>query len=386
MNKVVCISTSPWKPIPTSKQEIMSRLDNTEVLYFDPPVTYIAPLKDKNASAKLQAYKAVGDKVAENITVYSLPPVLPFFNKLRFINKLNQRRLAKYINKKMREHGFDSPTLWVYTHTAIDILPCIEFDSLVYHCVDRHSAFKGLISPKLVDDMDGELAAEADFVFCTSQGLHDWLSGFTDRLELVPNGANYELFSSVRREDFPVPADMAQISEPIFGFFGALQECIEYDWVEYAAVSHPTWNFIFVGPQIAGADLSGISDLPNVHLLGLKKQSELPAYLSHTNVCLNLFKAGNLSKSVSPLKLYEYLVTGKPIVSTPQPDQVWDFSDVVIIASSEQDFTAKLESALWPDYERLSRQLEYAETVSWDSRAERITEVLRERGIFEQAR
>lgn len=363
----------------------MSRLPNVEVIYFDPPVTYIAPLKDRNAGAKLSGYKAVGDKVADNITVYTMPPVLPFFNKFRFVNKLNQKKLAKFVNKKMEAHSFEDPTLWVYTHTAVDILPHIEYKNLVYHCVDRHSAFKGFITPEVVDRMDGELAEDADFVFCTSQGLYDWMSRFTDKLELVPNGANYELFSSVRREDFPVPADMQGLGEPVFGFFGALQDCIEYDWVEYAAMAHPEWSFIFVGPVLAGVDVSVISDLPNVHMLGLKKQVDLPAYISHTDVCLNLFKKGKLAKSVSPLKLFEYLVTGKPIVSTPQPDQVWDYSDVIMIADDEKDFVKKLEAALWPDYERLSRQLEYAEGVSWDTRADQIAGALRKQGIFEQA-
>ena len=91
-NHVVCLSTTNYHPLPTRKQNVMSRLRGAEVLYFDPPVSIIAPLKDKKASAYINKYKQPGEKVEghENITVYALPPVLPFFNKFRWVNKLNQ--------------------------------------------------------------------------------------------------------------------------------------------------------------------------------------------------------------------------------------------------------------------------------------------------------
>ena len=81
MKKIVCLATSPWYPIPTRKQQVMSRLHDAEVLYFDPSVSIIAPIKDRSALAHCKAYRKPGEMVAEHITVYALPPVLPFFNK-----------------------------------------------------------------------------------------------------------------------------------------------------------------------------------------------------------------------------------------------------------------------------------------------------------------
>ena len=77
MRKIVCLATSPWYPIPTRKQQVMSRIPDAEILYFDPSVTYLAPLKDKAARPGLSNYKKEGVHPQENITVYSLPPVLP---------------------------------------------------------------------------------------------------------------------------------------------------------------------------------------------------------------------------------------------------------------------------------------------------------------------
>ena len=74
MKQIVCLATSPWYPIPTRKQQVMSRLRDAEILYFDPSVSVIAPLKDRSAGPKLKAYRMPGEKVRERITVYALPP------------------------------------------------------------------------------------------------------------------------------------------------------------------------------------------------------------------------------------------------------------------------------------------------------------------------
>ena len=108
----------------------------------------IAPLKDKKASAYIEKYKQPGEKVEghENITVYALPPVLPFFNKFRWINKLNQRRMARFVRRKMREHGFTDVLLWVYSPVTADLVDLVPHKGLVYDCVDRHSAYGGLMA------------------------------------------------------------------------------------------------------------------------------------------------------------------------------------------------------------------------------------------------
>lgn len=172
-NHVVCLSTTNYHPLPTRKQNVMSRLRNSEVLYFDPPVSIIAPLKDKKASAYISKYRQPGEKVEghENITVYALPPVLPFFNKFRWVNRLNQKRQAAFVRRKMREHGFgDETVLWCYSPSSCDIVEQVPHSSLVYDCVDRHSAYKGHITPEVVDGMERDLAKPADQVFATAVG------------------------------------------------------------------------------------------------------------------------------------------------------------------------------------------------------------------------
>ena len=97
MNQVVCLSTSPWHPIPTRKQQVMRRLPDAEILYFDPPVTTIAKYKDPSVKQKAQAFRQPGEVIRPGLTVYAQPPVWPFFNKYRAINRRNQKRLARFV-------------------------------------------------------------------------------------------------------------------------------------------------------------------------------------------------------------------------------------------------------------------------------------------------
>lgn len=99
MKKIVCISTSNYHPFPTRKQNVMNRLEDAEIIYINPSFTILGPLKDKSLLKKMFECKKPGVKVKDNITVFSPPPVLPFFNRYRFINRINQKILGRFIKK-----------------------------------------------------------------------------------------------------------------------------------------------------------------------------------------------------------------------------------------------------------------------------------------------
>ncbi|HAF59756.1 MAG TPA: glycosyltransferase family 1 protein [Clostridiales bacterium UBA9856] len=381
MRQIVCISTSNYYPVPTRKQNVMNRLQDAEVIYIDPPVTILAPLKDRSAFKRLTAFRKPGQKAKDNITVYSPPLVFPFFNKYRWINRINQKMIARYIRKRMKEHGFTEPYLWCYTPTSCDLIHLIPNRGVIYDCVDRHSAYKGMIDPVVVDAMEKDLATAADQVFCTAAGLYDTLRQYNENTELIPNGVDYELFS--RAAESPGKA-AAEENKPVFGFVGMLQECIDYQCMEAVAQAFPEGELVLVGRSLPGVDLSSLRAYPNVRFMGLVPQAELPEIIAGFDVCLNLFKEGRLSKDVSPLKFYEYLATGKPIVSTREPLQVMDYADVVYIAENREDFVVKCREALQErDPSKVKKRMEYGKACSWDKRVQQMEQILLERGIFE---
>lgn len=386
-NHIVCLSTTNYHPLPTRKQNVMDRLRNAEVLYFDPPVSVIAPLKDKKCRERLSMHKNPGEKVKEHITVYALPPVLPFFNKFRWINKLNQRRQAKFVRRKMQAHGFGAETvLWCYSPSSADIVEYVPHAKLVYDCVDRHSAYKGHITPAVVDSMERALATGADQVFSTAAGLHETLQQYSKSARMIPNGAAYEIFSRVQteREQLVCPAPLQACKRPIYGFVGMLQECIDYDLIERLARERPDATIFLIGRALPGVDLSPLQKYPNIVIHGLVPQPALPAYIAQFDVCLNVFREGALSRDVSPLKFYEYLATGKPVVSTREPLQVEDFADVVYIARDAADFVALCDRAAQEnDPIRTEKRLRYGAQCAWSERVRQMEDVLYDAGVLQ---
>ena len=195
----------------------------------------------------------------------------------------------------MREHGFgDETVLWCYSPSSCDIVEHLPHAKLVYDCVDRHSAYKGHINPKVVDKMEHDLAKPADQVFATAVGLAETLEKVNPTTQMIPNGAAYEIFSRVQTEKdtLPCPADMKDLPHPIYGFVGMLQECIDYALIEKLAKSRPNATIFLIGRTLPGVDLTNLKQYPNIVFHGLVPQPELPAYLAQMDVCLNVFRAG----------------------------------------------------------------------------------------------
>ena len=382
MRKILCLSTSNYDPFPTRKQNIMNRMTDAKIIYVDPPLTFIAPYKDAGVKDRMAAYKQGGHTVRDHITVYASPPVLPFFNKVRAVNKRNQRKMAVYLKDILKENALaDDFFLWCYSPTTADLVaPLAEelgipeselWSHTIYDCVDRHSAYPGLINPEIVDKMEEDLTRKAGTVFCTAQGLYDRLAAFNKNTHMIPNGADYTLFSKV--------ADMPKESTaPTFGFVGMLQECIDYDCIKAVAKEFPEGRVVLIGRALPGVDLRWIQEYSNIEFKGLLPQKELPAQIKDFDVCMNVFADNELSKDVSPLKFYEYLATGKPVVSTPVPLQVNDFSDCIYIAGDAGEFVAKCKEALAePSGDpKKSERMSRAKSCSWEERIHAMRDIL----------
>lgn len=382
--KILCLSTSNYYPYPTRKQNLMNRFAalGYEILYVDPPVTMIAPFKDRAASARISAYKTGPKQALPNLKVFASPPVLPFFNRMRAINKRNQKNLAKYLAEICDKYDFGKDFwLWCYSPSSCDVVdplaaelgikPSKLWERTIYDCVDRHSAYPGQIDPAVVDKMEEDLASRAHRVFTTARGLYDRLIEFNPNTKLIPNGCAFELFNSV--------AAMEKEGETLqLGFVGMLQECIDYDCIRVVSMEFPKAEIKLIGRALPGVDLSWLGNYPNVELVGLVPQTELPKHMKEFDLCMNIFADNELSRDVSPLKFYEYLATGKPVVSTLVPLQVLDYADCIYIAESPAEFAMKCREALAEpaDDPRRQMRIEAARASSWDEKVAEIIEIL----------
>jgi glycosyltransferase involved in cell wall biosynthesis len=369
---IICISSIDWDPIWTRKQQVMSRLPKSnKVLYIEPPVTLLSPFKDPKTLRKLgQWFKGIR-RLNENIYLYSPPVTLPFGNKYRWINKINQWLISLFIKSVISKLNMTSPVLWTYMPSSADLVDKLgNRRFLIYDCVDEHSEYTGFINKDTMTTMERDLMSKCDIVFVTAQGLYDSKKDYADTIYFLPNAADVSHFMKAQEPSTVIPSEIAHISGPIIGFVGVIQDWIDLDVVKSIAATHPEWSVVMVGPVGAGIDISSLSAMQNVYFLGRKEVRDLPNYIKAFDVCINPFKLNELTDKVSPLKFYEYLASGKPIVSVNMPG-VTNFSDIVEIANNTEEFIRGIERALIKETpEKLTTRLQRARENSWDSRVD----------------
>jgi glycosyltransferase involved in cell wall biosynthesis len=185
----------------------------------------------------------------------------------------------------------------------------------------------------------------------------------------LPDGVDFDRFSVPA--DLPVPAALAAIGAPVIGMNGAIDGDSNLIYIEKAAEAHPEWHFVFTGPVLT--DLSGWDGYANIHLLS--GVTDPPAWVNHFDVCINITK----NEDSSPVGLYEYLASGKPIVSTPHPAQVLDYTEAVYLAGTPEEFIACCKKAIGErDAWKTRRRVEYGRAASWEARTAELEKILRE--------
>jgi glycosyltransferase involved in cell wall biosynthesis len=250
---------------------------------------------------------------------------------------------------------------------------------VIYHCVDEHSAFPGNVDPEVVRAYDDDLTRRADLVITTARNLLLSRQHLNPNIHHVLHGADVSHFGRALDPGLPVPADIGAIPAPRLGVVGVHDERLDLDAIEAMALADPSWHVVLVGPiQPGDVDGSRLAALPNVHLLGGKPLAELPGYLKALDVALIPYKLNELTRNIFPLKLYEYLAAGLPVVAAALPELV-PFADRVSLAGEPGDYPGLVREVLASDSPnaRVARSAFAAEN-SWDARVEEISGLVEE--------
>ena len=185
---------------------------------------------------------------------------------------------------------------------------------------------------------------------------------------MIPNGVDFIHYSGVCKE----PGDLAKIPRPRIGYTGYIKKQLDWDLLVYLASGHPEWQFVFVGahhehPEIV-AYVRKLSECENVHFLGSKSVQELAHYPQHFDVCVMPYKRDDYTKYIYPLKLHEYLASGRPVVGTPIAS-LEPFGDFILLPNSAEEWSGALLRALdgsANSLEQRRRRQDLAKQHDWD--------------------
>jgi glycosyltransferase involved in cell wall biosynthesis len=345
---IICLSTHYWDERRFRKQEFMSRFAQANrILYVEPSFSMARPselhLRKLATNRYLLSTRESRDK---DIHLLKPPRGLPKWTNPH-IERLNYRWYGWIVGRAARRLGFREAVAWVYRPAYYHALRAIPHRWLVFDLVDDLSAYGGGHWDRVEYEIQ-KLVEEADLLVVTARTLLERHASSAPRVVHVSNGFDAELFSP-ERVDARVPSSMSGIPRPILGFVGTLFPFLDFDLLEHVARVHHDKSLVLVGPVEASVKqaVARLRELPNVVHIGERPQPEIPAYVGAFDVCLNPFRRGRVADSVSPLKVYEYLAMGRPVVSTPMKAlEMEDVAPAIVFADSPTEFCERIDSCL----------------------------------------
>lgn len=343
------------------------------VLYVEIPYSLKTILQ-----SPLSFRKSCGLRLVENnLTIFTPFRLFPrkwqcYSPTLRFIDQISlYTQIKKLIGKKKMD------ILWIYAYFDDQLIERFECDFRVYDCIDDPRTVPGL-DPSIsswLSRMEERVAQKADIVFTMSEARCKYLKQLNPNTHWVPNGVDFELFSSARAEETRLPEDLLEITPPRVGFIGSIVEWIDWELVRYVSTKCPNVSFVFIGPRVQTLEL--LPRLQNIHFLGPRPYKDLPGYMKGLDAFLVPYKGDSPRMAqCDTLKVLQYLAVGKPVVSTDFPS-VQRYADVVKLASTKEKFLDSLLETLNVDGKGdVLRRISVAHENSWTNRIKDIDQII----------
>lgn len=371
---IIYFSSVEWNYTWQRPQQIASRLARFgHLLYISPLGLRAIQWHDAGRIARRLAFRLTHQTTwkAEPLTVYTPLVFLPFpHNPLA--NRINGRALHKTIQSWMRWLNISKPIVWIGTPSlaALTAVQGLNPRLIIYDCLDNFPLFHS--APLRIIEAEQQIVAQAELVFAAASELFERMKTMNPHTFLLPNAVDYAHFAGAPSSDYP--ADLLPARYPILGYVGEMAHWFDFDLIARVALEHPAWTIVLIGPL--HQDARRVAHLPNVQFLGRKSYADLPKYVSRFDVCLLPFKINALTSAVSPIKLYEYLAAGKPVVSTPLREVI-PFRGVVEIAS-HTDFATAIQRALetGAHQDKIEERLAVARQNTWDDRVQEILRLI----------
>jgi glycosyltransferase involved in cell wall biosynthesis len=376
---IIAIPDTPWDRIVwTNRQHVMRRLPALDpgirVLYVAPPRVFTRRLRILSAGSPAQP-SLWTTAVAERVWV--VQPFLPL--PRRWLAQIApgraERLMVAVARRAARRLGFERPCVWSYTPIYEELAGAFGEACLVYDVVNDYAAmpyYRRAVGPH-VADLDRRLTERADIVFVVNDGLFEQRSEWNSACRNVGNAGDVRSFGRAR-ELLGEPKDMRELSRPRVGFHGTLTgEKLDLPVLAGLVERRPDWTFVLVGPEKDPAVRAMLGRHEHVHFLGLRGAAELPAYLAAFDLLLIPYRRAPFVGL--PLKVYEGLAAGLPVVATGVPELEGE-PGITVVGSDAGELDVAISAILSSSPSPVP--LEALEPHSWEAKALRQGDLVRE--------
>jgi len=375
----ISFSLNYWDDLWQSRHQVMSLLaKNHKVLFVSPPFSRYQVFGPERHNLPASGVVRRCDNLYTLVFPKWLFELYRYPRLGKFLTYLRERHVRKIIKKL----GFRDVVLFIWHPHFAELVGGFGEAVSCYYADDEFASFAGLSerARNQVLEQEDKLLSHVDLVFASGPALMDKKNHYGNAIN-VPMGADFELFSKSRAAETPVPDDLEAVPHPRIGHIGNLNDKIDFRLVLEMSEARPNWSFVLVGPltvrsAVFRQDMELLRQRPNVYLLGSKPRKLLPNYIKGLDVCMMCYRTDGWAQFIYPLKLHEYLASGKPAIGPPLMS-LRDFTEVVRIADTPEKWVAGIEAALEDhDAALAQRRIQVAYENRLENRIETIEEAL----------
>ena len=369
----------------TSSHHVSEQLSKRlPVLYVSTPGFRTPSITERDFSRifnKIREAPRLPERVGEKMWTMTMPQ-LPF-RGIPGVGKFNQLVGRFLLRRAIKHLGFDKLISIFFVPHPGEFAGTLGEDLTVYYCTDSHAHLPG-VDKAAVERHDRQLTANCDVVFFCSRKLMEDRSSIRPDIIYSPHGVDAEMFGKAMDRSLAVAGPLRNTKAPIIGYFGSISSWMDIDLVARAAHERPNWNFVLLG--MVSTDVSALRGLRNVIMPGAIAYPTLPDWARAFDVCIAPYIPNQQVLNANPLKIREYLATGKPVVSIWLPEGE-PFADVVRFVKDRNQFVSAIDAALTEGIEaRQSERLAAVRDSTWEARAESVFHSLEDAMRAKQAK
>ena len=372
---VIALTADEWNMSWRRRHHIFTRLAR----YFH--VIWVSPAPEWRQMLRSTSQPGPnfsGPIVTPGFSVYAPESLPPQIYRPRWLGSLAQRLRFSRARRMLVHRGCDRIILYICRPQFGCAVASVPHDVSCYHIDDEYS-FSKVDLP--LDPVESQLIRAVDQVIVHSRGLLEKKGLLNPHVALVPNGVDYQAYAQPK----PEPQDLSPIPRPRIGYTGHLKNQLDWPLICYLTLQHPKWSYVFVGPQAPHPDVAGtiqlLANRPNVHFLGVKSVQELSSYPQHFDVCIMPYCLDGYTKYIYPLKLHEFLASGRPVVGTPIRS-LQEFSHIIKIPDTPDAWSIALTDSLSAAANcsaRVDARRSVARQHDWNTLVRQVARILAER-------